>query len=747
MENSGLIIWQTDKTVKILKDKEYEKSIVRELSVKLFANETESVRFWVTPNKNVRSLNVSVSGVCEGISVSVGYVHYVNITKSSAGTKSETGYYPDAIIPFDVARERCLNRVNAGENQEIYLSVKTEYAQKGSFFLKLTVDADGEKTVVPLNVTVWDYSLPTKNHTRQYFIIDSERLDFVEGGGLVTYKRYYEDLLKYRVNGSRMPFALNKDYRAVTQSYIDNLRIYYKDERITVFNLPVFFTSENDDVDYVKTEFLFDKVIEACVTDGVDYFEKALTYLWILDEPHLTPKKIGYCKSVLPQFEKLKNKFAAECEERSKNNPILSKVAKSIKNMPNVLTSGVNGKILPERKEDFYVTWCPAFDNLSQHEFFKMTNVLNKGEKWWYGCNWPVPPFPTYHIDDGYLSPRVLSWMQFAYDITGNLYWRVNYWAKKEDDKLVYIDPYQGSTYPTTNGEGMLVYPGSKLGMESFVPSIRLEAIRDGIEDYEALLCLQKEFTDNSKKINKKFVSVNQLLQPLYTRLFNKTMIVEEVGEYFERARETVASLLLAANKYSFTVLNFDKEKGNIRFYADNCAVSIDGKRVSERNNVYEATSSNGCVKLNFLSEKGEVNVDVLFAERKHAKKFALSDCWDKTVKNYAVTDCSPEKVLKPYYDILESTQDSRYYSCCKALSGLINFVWKTEAAIVKENIGKRYKITVTVPEGRFNSQEKFETVDLDQTAKRYIVLTDKNSIWLELENKNGKYMAELYIY
>lgn len=744
MENSVLKIWQTDSSVKVIKNKEYEKNPAFKLSVKLFGNETESARFYITPEKNVSSLKVSLSRAITGVSLSVGYVLYVNLTKSSAGTKSETGYYPDAIIPFDVASKHGLNRIKAGENQELYITVKADENIKGNFSNELIIDADGYKTVIPVEITVWDYSLPVKNHTRQYFIIDYNHLNFVEGGGFDTYKRYYEDLLKYRVNGSRMPFALDKDYRTVSQSYIDNLRIYYSDKRITVFNLPVFFTKENDDVEYEKTEYLFNEVVKASIKDGVDYFEKALTYLWILDEPHLTPKKIGYCKNVLPQFEKLKNKIALECENNANKNPLYFTLAKSIRKLPNVLTSGVNGKILPEGKEDYYVTWCPAFDNLSQHEFYKMTNRLNQGEKWWYGCNWPVPPFPTYHIDDSYLSPRVLSWIQFAFNVTGNLYWRVNYWAKKDGDKLVYIDPYEGSTYPTTNGEGMLVYPGGKFGLDSFVPSVRLKAIRDGIEDYETLYCLQKAFVENAKKIDIDSLSVNEVLQPLYSRLFNKTMILEKVGEYFDRARETVANMLLAAKKYSFTVSALNKKERTINFYAENCNIIVDGS-VEKNGNLYKITSNKDCVNLILQGEKGEFSFDVWFEEIPHAKKFALSDCWAKTVKTYGVCDCEPENILKPYYEILDGTGE--YNGCCKALSGLIGFVWKTEAAITKKQKGKLYEITVVIPYGELSTQEQFTSCSIDENAKRYIISTDKKSICLEVENKNGKYTAELFVY
>ena len=42
------------------------------------------------------------------------------------------------------------------------------------------------------------------------------------------------------------------------------------------------------------------------------------------------------------------------------------------------------------------------------------------------------------------------------------------------------------------NGEGSLVYPARAVGYDGIVPTIRLKALRDAIEDYEYLAILQR---------------------------------------------------------------------------------------------------------------------------------------------------------------------------------------------------------------------------------------------------------------
>ena len=45
---------------------------------------------------------------------------------------------------------------------------------------------------------------------------------------------------------------------------------------------------------------------------------------------------------------------------------------------------------------------------------------------------------------------------------------------------------------PLYNGEGNLLYPGRAVGYDGIAPSLRLKALRDGIEDYEYLAILQR---------------------------------------------------------------------------------------------------------------------------------------------------------------------------------------------------------------------------------------------------------------
>ena len=751
IKNDFLTVWDTDELEKVLRKKQYEKTAVDGLHIKLYKNETEGVRFFCTPNRAVKKLTVEVAPLEKkdgskgaDICVSTQYVLYVPIEKSSAGTKSEIGEYPDVLLPFDLAEKYGKTCIEADCNQELRISVQTKAdTVAGTYTSKVKLTADGEEYEIPLTVTVWDYALTERNHTKQLFIIDSAHLELVEGGGYARYKRYYDDLLKYRINGSRLPFSLQNDYVTVTADFIEQLRKYYADERVSVICLPAFYNEEYSDVDYEKTEYLFDELIKACEQDGVNYLEKSMNYLWILDEPHLSPTRTQYCKTVLPKFEKLKRKLAKKCRELESGKGLYTQLARSFEKLPNVITSGVNRQILPNTHKEYEITWCPAFP--AQDEMIKMWQTLNKGEKWWYGCNWPVPPYPTYHIDDTLLSSRLLSWMQYDYEVTGNLYWRINYWARKKEGVLQYVDPYKGSTYETTNGEGMLVYPGKPFGLDTFVPSLRLESVRDGIEDFEALYALDKEMEQNAEKRGEKGLSVNQLLSPIYTRLFNKAILPGKIEIPFESAREAVAGILVAAKKYEFFVVERNPKEKRIRFYTTAEQVECKGGRLEKAGALYIVQVDGDCAILNLQKGEEACEVTLYVADFPRTKKYAMSDNWAVTEKKYGI-QADAADLVAPYYKILEDGRRKNYFPCCKDLGALITFVWRTETAIVKKKDGKRTQVSFYVPRGEFKFNGEVQIQELDETGRCYTLTTEEKSVDVEITNEKGKFQIQLYL-
>ena len=145
---------------------------------------------------------------------------------------------------------------------------------------------------------------------------------------------------------------------------------------------------------------------------------------------------------------------------------------------------------------------------------------------------------PWWHIDYPLLHYRVPAWIAWRYRIRGLLYWGgMSFWSQVEDpwtDPKT-LDRRKGKKQPLFNGEGTLVYPGRAVGYDGIAPSLRLKALRDGIEDYEYLAILERlGLAEQAQKV----------VLPLAGTWFQWD---SDPGAY-EKARAVLAGMIVAAN-------------------------------------------------------------------------------------------------------------------------------------------------------------------------------------------------------
>jgi hypothetical protein len=98
--------------------------------------------------------------------------------------------------------------------------------------------------------------------------------------------------------------------------------------------------------------------------------------------------------------------------------------------------------------------------------------------------------------DDPLIEARVFWWQAYQQKMDGVLDWGLNIWDAAQDDRP--IDLSRGplldwsisgtGEWDWLNGDGRSIYPGK----EGPIGSIRLENIRDGLQDYEYLWLLSQ---------------------------------------------------------------------------------------------------------------------------------------------------------------------------------------------------------------------------------------------------------------
>ena len=163
-----------------------------------------------------------------------------------------------------------------------------------------------------------------------------------------------------------------------------------------------------------------------------------------------------------------------------------------------------------------------------------IADLVAKGREFWsYVCCCPKAPYLSLFIDHDAINMRMWLWLSYKYEMKGILVWSANYWnsstASPEnylqnpwEDPMSYTVGYglpSGKQNGWGNGDGRFFYPPnrdpnnhSKKFLEGPVPCLRLENIRDGIEDYEFLLLLEKEIKNPTGKNRKKIREAQKLL-------------------------------------------------------------------------------------------------------------------------------------------------------------------------------------------------------------------------------------------
>jgi hypothetical protein len=144
---------------------------------------------------------------------------------------------------------------------------------------------------------------------------------------------------------------------------------------------------------------------------------------------------------------------------------------------------------------------------------------------WWYQscdeastCNNGKPgdsrqTYGSYMIDSSPVGNRVFQWLAYMYGIETELYYFSDYcWSTSCGYPTKSADPWTSIYIFGGNGDGTLEYPGTpaKIGGATPIPlpSIRLEHIRDGMQDYEYLAALDKAgYADFARKTAESFIT------------------------------------------------------------------------------------------------------------------------------------------------------------------------------------------------------------------------------------------------
>ncbi|MBR5005571.1 MAG: DUF4091 domain-containing protein, partial [Clostridia bacterium] len=384
---------------------------------------------------------------------------------------------------------------------------------------------------------VWDFSLPvassckTLSDLNEWAVIVGANRESTTTDGLEDdlYALYYEYLLENKINCYTLPYAKRGQF------WDDRVDKYLDDPRCTCFTLfwKIACKNSSEIPDYLEAAY-------SRLSKDPERLAKAYFYPDACDEPldintldlikyynAEYTKVFGAHKLLIPVhydtmidastdfFKYLENDVTAWCPKTYFFNTQADKKADS------------------RLYTDFYTA-----ETEKALGVFKDRMVAEQeggDEVWWYVTRYPHDPEITLSINDEAIKHRILFWQQKLYNVDGFLYYMVNDWEDSKNWTKKY-EQYASGTLVNTYGNGVLIYPGGalpeyveKYGSDGYpgpIGSLRLEDVRDGIEDYDYFTLLDSLYGEGTSTLIIKQVTQSLGEYSTDTELFAKMRLV-----------------------------------------------------------------------------------------------------------------------------------------------------------------------------------------------------------------------------
>ena len=210
---------------------------------------------------------------------------------------------------------------------------------------------------------------------------------------------------------------------------------------------------------------------------------------------------------------------------------------------------------------------CPVlakFDPVKSKEW-----IANGRQMWSYLMTWPKAPHVNLFIDSDAINLRMWLWMSYRYQLTGILVWSSNVWNTSNcsppgvlqniwDDPMTYMSgslTTPGAAAEYGNGDGMFFYPPNRdpnndktKFLTAPVPSLRLEIMREGIDDYDYMMLLE-DCIRNARPDQQNLVKKAKQALSFGTEVFVTENEYTKNPEILAKYRQQMGNLLSEFNK------------------------------------------------------------------------------------------------------------------------------------------------------------------------------------------------------
>lgn len=509
-----LVVRSVDPLEKIFK----ETSVfnVREPLAHAARGEHATIQYVVRPQHTVSSLTCSARPLTSGsdtlADIRIGYVGYVHVGRNTPNPSrdklvSASGLYPDPIVEMENIQ------IAAGETQPVWITVTVPKDAKAGLYtgevtLSGTINGNNFLKKVPLQVRVYPVTIDkTSLWVTNWYSASPHNLELIFGEKRI--QRYSEKYWEY--------------ITLLAQKMAE-----YRQNVAIISPLQLSDYSLDDEGNYAIDFSNFDKTVDIFMEEGV---------IGRIEGGHIGGREGGWVSDfvvTVPVVESdtvvFKSMSIREDSARKFYRSFIPALTRHLaeKGWDKIYMQHLMDEPIPENV-DTYVEianfirelapelkvveachskdvanavqiWVPQLDYMdTDYEFYKKRAAAGD-EIWFYTCLNPKGEYANRFIELPLIKTRILHWINFRYDIPGYLHWGLNFWNSDPYQESTGIQLESGTILP--GGDAWIVYPGDR----RLHSSIRLEAMRDGIVDYELLKMLDEKNPEEAAELARQVV-------------------------------------------------------------------------------------------------------------------------------------------------------------------------------------------------------------------------------------------------
>lgn len=540
--NSTYQIWTTTPAEKVFKDSPVPSATGNEVKVYAAQNETEPFVIAVKPTSS-GTLGISVGSFGAGIITEIYQVKYVNITTPTDYT-GRAGANPDPLWPVNSGSSVS---VTANENTAFWFSVSVpEGAPSGDYLTNVTIGG----LTIQVRLHVFNFAIPAELHvaSQMNFSYQTILARYGVSGTGVEYWTYVDKIKQYMIDHRLTPSSvlwsggLTGPGAAPYISYNCNTAGFTDTDGIWGFELPA--------ARYLDGSGLMSGTYAVPFNQGTG-FSTFMAATFLNNDASADQRPTTFCGSTRTSadwytannpnstYNQKWWQYLTAMQNYLAGQGYLDQAYYYFANEPQnqadydavawysrqVHAAAPNLKLMvsEEPKPEIYAN--PAYPNAHIDiwmAFFGITfnpemalqRLENQGEETWlyFLTSTYYPRFNPFTIDHPGIDAKLSGWFLWKYRLRGLGYYRFNDWS---------VNPWNAPYQNGQNGESGMLYPPSEANTNivyganghRFVPSIRLELLRDGLEDYEYFYRLNGDQQPQAYLANPADESVNKIIR------------------------------------------------------------------------------------------------------------------------------------------------------------------------------------------------------------------------------------------